>query len=299
MFGGCYQNFRNTPNPVFVKVTYKNNQLSLATDIDNGGKKYLPCFSANDISLPTGYYFGFSASSTQPADDHDLLSFDLYDLNPSDYEKEESESVSTEDGEATAAELRKKMEEIKSHLDKINNQGQQQGGSITNLDQVIQAQNKLIESINSINSKLDQIQSKLDKASTSGSTSGSGIPNNSNNIPGSYNNGVNQGSGDFNEVNRKLSLVYDLVKSINDQVNSLKTSDNKEFETVKSSITQLATNVGKILQNSHVDRAGFMAKIDSLVSRLTYLIIPLALCGILISGYNYYKGRSPTAKKFL
>ncbi|CAG8448502.1 2092_t:CDS:10 [Ambispora leptoticha] len=82
-FGGCYRQFRNAPSPIHVKVTYYNDTIKLAIDANNNGQHYLNCFEANDIKIPTGYYFGLSAAAEGGTpDDHDVLSFELYELNP-------------------------------------------------------------------------------------------------------------------------------------------------------------------------------------------------------------------------
>lgn len=67
MFGGCFRDFRNSMVPVHVRVTYAENNLKVAVDSTQNGKSFLPCFERLDIKLPTGYYFGFSASSSYPA----------------------------------------------------------------------------------------------------------------------------------------------------------------------------------------------------------------------------------------
>lgn len=98
--GACYREIRNTPSPVFVKVRYVGGVLKLDVDIRQGGRGYLNCFEA-PVHLPTGYYFGVSASTgDEAADDHDIHSFETYELNPAPkeaaplrpHEKEDIES---------------------------------------------------------------------------------------------------------------------------------------------------------------------------------------------------------------
>ena len=80
--GSCYSFYRNTVAPVHVRVTYKANRLEVSIDTDYRGAAYVPCFSVNDVKLPEDYYFGVSSATGELADDHDVISFDVYDLNP-------------------------------------------------------------------------------------------------------------------------------------------------------------------------------------------------------------------------
>ncbi|OZJ05252.1 hypothetical protein BZG36_02301 [Bifiguratus adelaidae] len=82
MLGSCTRDYRNTQDLVWMKVSYKNNSLSVYLDAFAGGNQYIPCFRRDGIVLPPNYYFGVSALSLKPADDHDIYSFDTYQLYP-------------------------------------------------------------------------------------------------------------------------------------------------------------------------------------------------------------------------
>lgn len=62
-FGSCYRGFRNAKVPVWVRVSYYDQKLKIDVDADSSGKDYLECFSQQGIKLPTGYFFGVSAST--------------------------------------------------------------------------------------------------------------------------------------------------------------------------------------------------------------------------------------------
>ncbi|KAF9349837.1 Protein ERGIC-53 [Mortierella sp. AD094] len=83
-FGGCLRDFKNSAGPVVVRVSYVDRTLKISVDTFNKGKKMIPCIEKSDISLPPGYYFGISAEAaeTGTADDHDLYSFEVYEVNP-------------------------------------------------------------------------------------------------------------------------------------------------------------------------------------------------------------------------
>lgn len=62
-------------------------------DTRQGGYGYTECFKAEGVDLPSGYYFGMSAATSNLADDHDVLSFETYQVHPparvTDVKKEE------------------------------------------------------------------------------------------------------------------------------------------------------------------------------------------------------------------
>ncbi|KAI8622381.1 legume-like lectin [Chytriomyces sp. MP71] len=83
--GNCLRDYRNTPHPVWVRVTYKKRQLRVDVDLYKDGYQFVECFRAKDIDLPTGYYFGVSASTGQHVmgeNDHDVLGLEIFELNP-------------------------------------------------------------------------------------------------------------------------------------------------------------------------------------------------------------------------
>eukprot|EP00833_Pecoramyces_ruminatium_P014075 jgi/Orpsp1_1/1188107/evm.model.d7180000062478.1 len=78
----CVADFRNSPAPVYVRITYANKNLKVEVDLTHGGLEYYEC--TNDkIELPKEYVYGVSAKTgSENPDDHDILSFDFYQINP-------------------------------------------------------------------------------------------------------------------------------------------------------------------------------------------------------------------------
>ena len=80
--GSCFREYRNTPGKVWAKLKYDGGILSLGIDIRQNGKAYTDCFKV-PVSLPAGYNFGISAlTSNIGTDDHDMYSFETYQLRP-------------------------------------------------------------------------------------------------------------------------------------------------------------------------------------------------------------------------
>ncbi|KAI7866032.1 legume-like lectin family-domain-containing protein [Spinellus fusiger] len=82
MLGSCTMDYRNTYSPVYLRVVYVDTTLTVYMDTTGDGTDYRACVQTTGIRLPTGYYFGISAASHLPADDHDLLSFQVKEINP-------------------------------------------------------------------------------------------------------------------------------------------------------------------------------------------------------------------------
>jgi mannose-binding lectin 2 len=59
---GCHAKFRNSNEDTYVAISYINRQLIVMTNFDGSGT-WTPCFLVNNVDLPTGYYFGFTAAT--------------------------------------------------------------------------------------------------------------------------------------------------------------------------------------------------------------------------------------------
>ncbi|KAI9202588.1 legume-like lectin family-domain-containing protein [Polychytrium aggregatum] len=92
-FGACFRDYRNSPNDVNIKIVYSNKNLKVLVDLRQGGHGYTECLTYEGVDLPTGYHFGLSASSSAHGhDDHDIISFDTYELNPAGGNKNKGSS---------------------------------------------------------------------------------------------------------------------------------------------------------------------------------------------------------------
>jgi len=77
---GCEAKFRNLEHETYVAIRYENDKLTVSLDIDNkaGWKE---CFEVDGVKLPTGYYFGMSATTGDLSDAHDVISVKFYELD--------------------------------------------------------------------------------------------------------------------------------------------------------------------------------------------------------------------------
>lgn len=89
---GCEAKFRNLEHDTHIAIKYERDTLTVSTDFVNKAA-WKECFSVKDIRLPTGYYFGMSATTGDLSDNHDILSIRLFQLDlPDDDQDQEDRS---------------------------------------------------------------------------------------------------------------------------------------------------------------------------------------------------------------
>jgi len=77
---GCEARFRNVEFETLVKIRYENDVLSVFTDLENKNE-WKDCFSVDGVELPTGYYFGASATTGDLSDNHLINSIKFFELD--------------------------------------------------------------------------------------------------------------------------------------------------------------------------------------------------------------------------
>ena len=77
---GCTSHFRGLKKDTFTAISYINRELVVLMNIV-GEPEWQPCFSVPDIDLPTGYHFGITAETGDLADNHDIVSVRVYELD--------------------------------------------------------------------------------------------------------------------------------------------------------------------------------------------------------------------------
>ncbi|KAI9300533.1 concanavalin A-like lectin/glucanase domain-containing protein [Cunninghamella echinulata] len=130
--GSCKIDYRNTDQPVKMRLSYKDRTLNLIMDTTSHDINFRPCFHRTDIDIPKGYTFGITAASTNPADDHDIISFETYQLDPPFKPKNNKrplEDEKTQKGEAftqLTEEQKKKIEQAEFDIKKLREQSEEE-----------------------------------------------------------------------------------------------------------------------------------------------------------------------------
>ncbi|KAG9293677.1 hypothetical protein G9A89_019014 [Geosiphon pyriformis] len=191
---GCYRQFRNSPSPTFVKITHINNKIKVAVDANNHGQHYITCFESNDIKIPTGYFFGLSASAEgETPDDHDILSFELYEINPAEkkerplrpHEKEKAKEQPADTYEIPE-DVKKRIEEVSKVVNHPNEEHKKEEDT-RSLDFVKGMQTQILETLEMLNDRIDHLGGTI----KAGQGSGPNFPH----------------SGDLPIKNEQLSII--------------------------------------------------------------------------------------------
>lgn len=77
---GCEAKFRNSAAETHIAVRYEADTLTVSTDLE-GRNAWKECFTVKNVILPTGYYYGASATTGDLSDNHDIISFKMYELD--------------------------------------------------------------------------------------------------------------------------------------------------------------------------------------------------------------------------
>ncbi|KAI9236246.1 hypothetical protein MVEG_06038 [Podila verticillata NRRL 6337] len=166
---GCMRDYKNSPNPVHVRVSYIAKTLKISVDTHSKGRKMVGCFEHPDVDLPAGYHFGFSAASSLYGlpDDHDLYTFEVYEVNPaSKTEKHlrphEAEMIK-KSGEIKVDEKDKEVfEEVQKIVeDQELKDREHSEGTVISASKLAatvgDTQFRIIESLNTIHNKLESL----------------------------------------------------------------------------------------------------------------------------------------------
>jgi len=93
MLGGCEVKFRNMQHETWIAIRYENDRLTVSHDLANK-RAWAPCVSIEGVKLPTGYYFGMSATTGDLSDNHDIVSIKTYELDtPASVSREERADI--------------------------------------------------------------------------------------------------------------------------------------------------------------------------------------------------------------
>ncbi|GBP27712.1 VIP36-like protein [Eumeta japonica] len=87
---GCEAKFRNYNHNTHISIVYKDDTLKVSTDLE-GKNAWKECLIVEKVLLPTGYYFGISATTGDLSDNHDILAIKFFELDLLDTQKEDED----------------------------------------------------------------------------------------------------------------------------------------------------------------------------------------------------------------
>jgi len=119
---GCHApRLRNTKERVVMRVRYSDGALSVSYRLP-AGNVMMPwddCLVIPRITLPTGYYIGFTAATGELADDHDIANITVVDLRDSTFSKPFSEAAAPANCPAQPAAPVGSLAELSAKLDGV------------------------------------------------------------------------------------------------------------------------------------------------------------------------------------
>ncbi|KAI1301126.1 hypothetical protein EDD11_005798 [Mortierella claussenii] len=297
-FGGCLRDYKNSPSPVVVRISYIGGTLRVAADAHSKGKKLVTCFEQKDVSLPNGYYFGVSAEAAQigTADDHDLFMFETYEVNAPAKEKtplrpHEAEVIKNsgevrvdETDKATFEEVQRIVEEQEARMKEETD-----GPSTLSAEQLAQivgdTQFQIIESLNTIHNKLETLGAPMQPPeSTSQSLS-------------EINAKINTMAASLHAME---SVVQGLVDHIRQQGGIGSASSPDITKVLKEELSNLNAKMEDMDTRQSFQHRLTQNRLVNSTSWVSYVVFLILLQIVAVSAYTWYKKRLEiNEKKFL
>ncbi|CAG8787943.1 2035_t:CDS:2, partial [Dentiscutata erythropus] len=261
---GCYRMLRNTQEPIFAKVTYYNNTLKMMVDTNDGGESYNVCFSKYGVSLPPGYYFGISASAEGVTpDDHDILSFETYELNPIEksdrplrpHEAEKVAKAPSEPFEIPENRI-ENIQKIVSKSEDSRDMREKGKGDPRNLDFIRGMQIKILESLDNVHEQLRIL----------------GVSPKSND---NYYSDTSKTEGQLVAVSQKLDKIISSISSLEARISRIPLDGGNDhaIRDLKEDVQRIASKIESLdTQRSFHDAAKLRDKDSSTTSIWIYLI---------------------------
>ncbi|KAF9434365.1 hypothetical protein BGZ76_008141 [Entomortierella beljakovae] len=295
-FGGCLRDYKNTVNPVTIRVSYIAKTLRVSVDTISKGAKLITCFEKKGVNLPTGNYFGFSAYSADvgTADDHDLYSFEVFDANPPPKTGEhlrphEAEMIRKGQEVKVTEEDRKAFEQVQHFVQEEEDKIKEELEGPTTLTpaqmaaSVSETQLRIVESLNSVHRKLEVLGAPMQAPET---TSQSLVD---------INNRLDSVAASLRVME---SVVQDMVNIILKQGG---VSDTSTLTNVlKSELSNLKFKMEDMDSRQSRQHEATQEKLISSSSWLTYIIMLIVLQALVASAYSWYKKQlEKNDKKFI
>ncbi|KAF9366877.1 hypothetical protein BGX34_003977 [Mortierella sp. NVP85] len=296
-FGGCLRDYKNSPVPVVIRVSYIDKNLKVSVDTLNRGQKMTTCFEQKDLSLPPGYYFGFSAEAARigTPDDHDLISLEVYEVNPPPKVKKhlrpneeqmikKGEEVKVDESDKQIFEEVQKIVEEQEQKIKEENEGPETVSAAKLSAMVAQSQYRIIESLNAIHSKLETLGAPME-------------------APESTSRSLAEINQKINSMSRSLQTMENVVKGLVDHImqqGGVKGGPDiavvlkEELHTLKNKMEDMDSRQSF----QHQMTQSRLNKSHSWMSYGVVLLIILQFVGMIV--YHWYKKRLKRhEKKFI
>ncbi|KAG0305922.1 hypothetical protein BGZ98_003288 [Dissophora globulifera] len=292
--GACIRDYKNSPVPAVIRVSYIDQTLKVSADTHYKGHKMTTCFERKDVVLPTGYYFGMSAttSATGVPDDHDLYSFEVYEVNPPPKSQKilrphEAEMIK-KGGEVTIDEEDKKIfenvQKIVEEQEAIDREEIDGPSTLTAAQvaaTVADTQQRIVESLETIHNKLEALGAPMQPQESTAKSLG--------------------------EINQKVASMAASLRAMENVVQGLvehiKSNSGDGVDITKVLKDELHTLNNKMEQMDSRQSYQHQVTQTRLVSSrswMTYVVFLIILQAAAVMVYSWYKKRLEMShKKFI
>nr|XP_004933065.1 vesicular integral-membrane protein VIP36 [Bombyx mori] len=115
---GCEAKFRNFNHDSHISIVYRDDTLIVSTDLE-GKNAWKECLKVENVLLPTGYYFGASATTGDLSDNHDIISIKMFELDLLESQKKDEDRSHIIPSAASFEAPRERIEDAKPAMSGI------------------------------------------------------------------------------------------------------------------------------------------------------------------------------------
>ncbi|BFZ60400.1 Protein ERGIC-53-like [Saitoella coloradoensis] len=256
-FGSCAMKYRNTGDMVRVRIVQSDGRLRVET---NGNL----CFETNQVELPRGNYWGWSASSTDHPDTHELFTFKVIPLAGSDFAAMPAPPGGQEQGHFVPPPVQREAPVDTGATPGLTQQ-------INRLEMQFSSLTRRMDSLQASKSLIDRVDNQLDAITR---------------VVMDLQNKVGQGSGGSDAASRaQTQRVVDEVSRLTARLDSLEKIMREHTSSVLGSLPDTVTTAMMGIPQSAVGWSGLM--------------FVFALQIAVLGGYAWFKRRLDSPKKYL
>ncbi|TPX30368.1 hypothetical protein SmJEL517_g06050 [Synchytrium microbalum] len=311
----CFFDYHNRPVPFLLRIQHVNRSLIVDYDLSHlPGTHFNHCMTIRDIDLPTNYFFGISAMTSEIyADDMDVTLVEVSELNaqpskqhplrPHELEKQEQgEGLNVTESQEWIEEAERLASEVEGEQNPDGAYGEAYNVMLTPeyLETLRETQYKILES-------LDHLHASNFGGSTSNSDSQPAGNENLHQVVGmiqhisSKVDALSKAASQVELLVQKANGLEQTVKQLQATINTNHDKSAAKFDSLESKVNELKVQAANepVLNKP---QASHPSAPDQTVTH-TYMIILifLATLGVLLGLYAVWASRkqSSQAKKFI
>lgn len=291
MIGGCFRDYRNAQNPTKLRISYVDKTLKVSTDASGQGKYWVDCFTIPGIELKTGSYFGISSVTSEKPDDHDIYSFETWEVNPPAKPKaaarpHEKDAIKREGEFQMTPEQQRRFDDVQRVVDKLIPKEHREASR----DATIQY-GQLKKNHDLLQERVENLSRMLAAGGGSGSGEGASAIEMQ---------AIHQQINDIRSTMGSLTTTVQAIRSQLDTMSSHATTADSSISQLRNDVQHLANRIDHVDTNSrnlHSQTANRLQSVPGVAKIIFFIAISQVA---LLIGYTQYKKRHErNEKKFI